>query len=70
MGGKVLDLPEIRAYHDGKAEGIEEGKAEGALEATLESIRKIITNLGMTPEQAMEALGIPKEEYDKYIEKI
>ena len=28
MGGKVLDLPEIRIYHQGKAEGIAEGKAE------------------------------------------
>ena len=33
MGGKVLDLPEIRIFHEGKAqgraEGIEEGKAQG-----------------------------------------
>ena len=27
MGGKVLDLPEIRIYHQGKAEGIAEDKA-------------------------------------------
>ena len=36
MGGKVLDLPEIRAYHQGKdegrAEGLAEGKAEGEAE--------------------------------------
>ncbi|SFC59457.1 hypothetical protein [Butyrivibrio sp. YAB3001] len=29
MGGKVLDLPEIRIYKEGKAEGKEEGKEEG-----------------------------------------
>ncbi|MBQ9333682.1 MAG: hypothetical protein IJS12_05050 [Lachnospiraceae bacterium] len=29
MGGEVLDLPEIRAYNEGKAEGMAKGKAEG-----------------------------------------
>ena len=28
MGGKVLDLPEIRIFHEGKALGIEEGKMQ------------------------------------------
>lgn len=32
MGGKVLDLPEIVGYREGKAEGRAEGKAEGRAE--------------------------------------
>ena len=36
MGGKVLDLPILRVFHDGqakgKAEGIVEGRAEGEAE--------------------------------------
>ena len=28
MGGKVLDLPEIKVFHEGKAEGLKEGEAE------------------------------------------
>ena len=29
MGGKVLDLPEIRIFHEGKAEGLAEGEKKG-----------------------------------------
>ncbi len=53
MGGKVLDLPEIRIFHEGKAEGLKEGLKEGeeerklseenaSLKAELEELRKQI----------------------------
>ncbi|SCY76919.1 hypothetical protein SAMN02910371_03802 [Butyrivibrio sp. INlla14] len=57
MGGKVLDLPEIRIFHEGKAEGLKEGEAErkklseenaeleeeiSSLKAELEKLRKQI----------------------------
>ena len=32
MGGKVLDLPEIRIFHEGKAQGRLEGLTEGEAE--------------------------------------
>lgn len=32
MGGKVLDLPEIRIFHEGKAAGYAEGEAKGEAE--------------------------------------
>ena len=32
MGGKVLDLPEVRVFHEGKAQDIAEGKAQGEAE--------------------------------------
>ena len=38
MGGKVLDLPEIRIFHEGKAAGYAEGEAKG--EAIGEAERK------------------------------
>ena len=50
MGGEVLDLPEIRAYNEGKAEGMAKGKAEGqaerdALEAENERLKQEIERL-------------------------
>lgn len=51
MGGKVLDLPEIRAYHQGKDEGYAAGMAEGEaerneLKAEIEALREEIERLG------------------------
>ena len=40
MGGKVLDLPEIRIYHQGKAEGRVEGRAEGRAEEQINTERE------------------------------
>ncbi len=46
MGGKVLDLPIIRAYHEGQAEGQAEGRAERErLEREIEVLRKEIETL-------------------------
>ena len=46
MGGKVLDLPEIRAYHQGKDEGLAEGLAERkSLEDEVERLRKELEEL-------------------------
>ncbi|SFD09693.1 hypothetical protein [Butyrivibrio sp. YAB3001] len=36
MGGKVLELPEIKIYAEGKKEGIAEGIAEGKKEGIAE----------------------------------
>ncbi|WP_026663191.1 hypothetical protein [Butyrivibrio proteoclasticus] len=48
MGGKVLDLLEIKVFHEGKAEGLKEGEAErqklaeenASLKAELEKLKK------------------------------
>ena len=50
--------------------GLSAGIAEGTVKGKIESIKSIITNLGLTAEQAMEALNIPKEEYSTYLSKI
>ena len=75
MGGKVLDLDIIKAHDAGKSEGYAEGRAEGHAEGFAEGveedsiihIRNIMSNLKLTAEQAMEALGIAKSDYNKYI---
>ena len=67
MGGKVLDLDIIKAHDAGKSEGYAEGRAEGIEEDSISHIRNIMSNLKLTAEQAMEALGIAKSDYNKYI---
>ena len=49
-----------------RAEGLAEGRKEGRAEGIAESIKNLIANTGMTQEDAMDALGIPLEERDKY----
>ena len=39
MGGKVLDLPEVRLYHQGVEEGRKEGHKEGLMEGEAERNR-------------------------------
>ena len=63
MGGKALDLDIIRAHDN----GIAEGEAKGKEETRVESIRSLMKNLKMTAEQAMEALGIAKSDFGKYM---
>ena len=63
MGGKVLDLDIIRA-HDA---GINEGITIGSEDTKTTDIRNLMKNLKMTAEQAMEAIGIPKSDYNKYL---
>ena len=47
---------------EGKAEGIAEGIVEGRVEACAENVAGIMANLGMTVEQALDAIGIAPEE--------
>jgi len=63
MGGRVLDLDIIRAHDSGIAEGREEGRQENAVS----NIRNLMKNMKLTAEQAMEALGIDKSEFSKYM---
>ena len=58
---------EIILKQTAKEEGREEGRAEGREENCLENLRNLMKNLGFSVEQAMEALGIPKEDYPKYM---
>ena len=51
---------------EGRIEGRIEGLAEGHIEEKITNIRKLMNNLCLTAEKAMEALDVPKEEYDKF----
>ncbi len=49
---------------------LEKGRAEGILENTLANIRSLMKTTNWTAKQAMQALQIPAEEYDKYLAMI
>ena len=52
---------------EGRAEGKAEGKAEGIKQGIADSLENLMENLHLTMEQAMDALGIPKEERKLYL---
>ena len=51
-----------RGVEKGLQQGVERGRAEGRAE----SIRSLMESMGLTLEQAMDALKIPKEERGRY----
>ncbi len=51
---------------EGREEGRIEGLAKGHADEKLESIKKLMKNLSLSSEKAMELLDVPAEEYDKY----
>jgi hypothetical protein len=52
---------------EGRAEGRAEGREEGRYNALIVSIKNLMTNLSLTAEQAMTALGIPASDFSKYL---
>ena len=48
----------------------EEGRAEGRIESIIDSIRNIRDSLGLSVEEAMDALKIPENERKYYISKL
>ena len=57
----ALELERYKEYGEAK------GRAEGIRENTISSIRNLMANLHLTAEAAMAALGVPKEDYPKYL---
>ena len=49
---------------------VSEEREAGSEENTILSIRNLMNNLKLTAEQAMEALGISKSDFNKYITKL
>ena len=60
----ALELERYREY------GIAEGEAKGRAESKLESIKSLMKNMKWTAQQAMQALNIPADEYEKYLAMI
>ena len=50
----------------GREEGSEEGRAEGRAELA-KAIKKIMENMKLPADKAMEMMGIAKEEFPKYM---
>lgn len=48
-------------------EGLEEGLEKGREKTTILNIKNLMKNMKLTAEQAMEALGIDKSEFSKYM---
>ena len=74
----LSDVLEERAMEKGRAEGMEKGRAEGMekgmqkgiMLGVTNNIKQLMVNLKMTAEQAMNALGIPKQEQAEYMRLI
>ena len=47
-----------------------EGRTQGKIEGKIESVRALMQNAGFSVEKAMEVIGVPKNEYDKYLMKL
>lgn len=45
---------------------VDDTREEARTEEKLENIKKLMNNLNLTVEQAMEALDVPKADYDKF----
>ncbi|MBR1579048.1 MAG: PD-(D/E)XK nuclease family transposase [Selenomonadaceae bacterium] len=63
--GKKVGIVEGRVT--GRAEGRAEGKIEGKIETLLANLRRLITKLDMSKEEAMDLLDIPQHEREHYI---
>ena len=75
--GKIREIKEkeevynvCKAFDDhlerGRREGRREGRQEGKREGMQEALKNLMENLQVSLEQAMELLGIPLEDRDKY----
>ena len=59
-----------KAFDDIRLEGKEEGRAEGREEGLIQSIRALGASMNWSPQQAMDALTIPKDEQKKYLKML
>lgn len=57
-------------YDKGFDEGIERGIEQGSAEAQIKLLKNAMNNMGLTLEQALEALGIDNSEYESIKEKL
>ena len=56
-----------RGMAQGMEKGMAQGMEKGAFSATLDSLRRLIANAGMSAEQAMNVLEIPASERPRYL---
>ena len=59
-----------RYIAQGRAEGIAEGQSQGKLQAITASLKNLTETLGLSLQEAMNALRIPEAEQQYYIEQL
>ena len=57
-------------FDKGKKEGLEEGKKEGIDVGVLASLKKLTKNLGVSCEEAMRLLEVPKDDQSRFTEML
>ena len=55
---------------EGRVEGRAEGRVEGRAEGIILSIQNLMKRMNLSAEQAMEAIGVSKEEQPQYLEML
>ena len=70
---KAIDEMRKESRSEGRQEGIQEGRREGMREGKdegiLSSLKNLMSNMNLTLQQAMDALGIPAADRPKYMAK-
>jgi predicted transposase YdaD len=67
MACKAIEDMKKDVAEQAHAEGRVEGREEGRYNALIVSIKNLMTNLSLTAEQAMTALGIPETDFPLYL---
>ena len=62
------DMTMETAIDEAREEGLEQGIEKGIEKAQLQSIHNLMASMKWTVKQAMDALGIPEDERNKYID--
>ena len=65
-----LERGRIEGRAEGRSEGRAEGRVEGRSEGLLDSIRNLMESMGWGITEAMNALRIPEDERQVYINKL
>ena len=67
MGGKVLELETDKLIKIGEEKGIEKAQQQSIMK-TKQMIKNLMISMDLNIRQAMDALGIPEDERNKYID--
>lgn len=65
--GKAYDEAYGKAYNEAYGKAYDEAYDEAEFKTTLNNIENVIKAFKITPEQAMQALNLNKEEQEKYL---
>lgn len=70
-GEMIMSCAFLDSYLGNKVElGIQQGIQQGEEKTRLTVIKNLMMNLKMTAEQAVDMVGIPKEEREKYLKMV